>query len=62
MRPMKVRCQQCGAELVVPDEAHYKVLRCPKCGAGVHAVTESTGQISRAFVNEYLKSLEKKPQ
>ena len=61
MRRMKVRCSTCGAELEVPDEAHYKVMLCPKCGGKVHAVTESTGQISRAFINEYLKSLEKKP-
>ncbi len=62
MDGMKARCPKCGTETEVPDEAHYKVMLCPKCGGDFHVVTETTQQISRAFISEYLKSLEKKSQ
>ena len=59
---MKVRCPKCKSELDVPDEVHYQELPCPNCGGKFQAVTEATQQVSRDFINEYLKSLEKKSE
>jgi Zn finger protein HypA/HybF involved in hydrogenase expression len=58
---MKVRCPKCGTESEVPEKEHYKVMLCPKCGGSFHAVTDTTQQLSRAVVDEYLKGLAKKP-
>lgn len=46
----------------MPDEVHYQELPCPNCGGKFQAVTEATQQVSRDFINEYLKSLEKKSE
>jgi len=59
MNGMRVRCPKCGTELDLPDDLHYHETPCPKCGGIFQAVTEATQQVSRAFIDEYLKSLEK---
>jgi transcription initiation factor TFIIIB Brf1 subunit/transcription initiation factor TFIIB len=58
---MQVQCPHCKTKLEVPDEQHYQELVCEKCGGRYQAVTEATQKIGRAFIDEYLKSLEKKP-
>ena len=57
---MKVRCPSCKTEAEVPDDQHYEQVPCPNCGGRFQALTEATQQVSREFINEYLKSLEKK--
>jgi len=59
---MRVRCPSCGHETDRPDDEHYQEIACPDCGAKFQAVTEATQQVSRDFINEYLRSLEKKPE
>jgi transcription elongation factor Elf1 len=57
-----VRCPRCGTEHDVPEDVHYQQLPCPSCGGRFQAVTEATQEISREFIFEYLRSLEKKPE
>ncbi|HEX9800736.1 MAG TPA: hypothetical protein VGC00_11280 [Thermoanaerobaculia bacterium] len=59
---MRVRCPRCGTEHDVPEDVHYQQLPCPSCGGRFQAVTEATQEISREFIFEYLRSLEKKPE
>jgi len=59
---MKVRCPSCGNEADLPEEEHYRQVACPNCGSRFQAVTEATQQVSRDFINEYLKSLKKPPE
>ena len=46
----------------MPDEVNYQQLPCPNCGGRFQAVTEATQEISREFIFEYLRTLEKKPE
>jgi hypothetical protein len=59
---VKVRCPRCGSELDVPDEVHYQQMPCSNCGGRFQAVTEATQEISREFIFEYLRTLEKKAE
>jgi len=59
---MQVKCPRCGTALQVPDEKHYEEMPCPNCSGRFQVVTDQTQEISREFINEYLASLEKKPE
>jgi uncharacterized paraquat-inducible protein A len=52
---METTCPNCKQVVDLPEDLHYKITPCPRCGKEFQAFSESTQKLTRDFLDEVLK-------